>query len=109
MNLKILGIGTMALLIGGLVGLMLTPITLQNLNILLFALLGIAIFLANHRVTMDRTYGSGFRFIRYFVYLALIVGFPVYFIGNLGSWTPFYSLALTVGLTLSNWIFRQNA
>ena len=95
------------LLLIGFGGILITTIVPQNLNILLLAMLAVAIFFANQRMVLDQRVLPGISNLRYLFYFALAIGFPYYFIVT-GSMIALYSAALALGLSLANWIFRQN-
>jgi len=114
MDKKTVGLIAILCLVVGMVGMVATVILPQNLNILLLALLAIALFLENHKVLMDafygKTFGTALKVIRIIILAALVLGFAFYIIlSAIGGAviTPLFMAILSIGLFLSNRIFNQ--
>ena len=104
------GVVSSLLLIIGFLGVLSISITLQNLNILLLALLPVGLFFQNHLKTLQAAWGK-FGWLasplRYFYFGVFILGFIVYIIGNWGTWTPVFMVIISLGFFFANHIFIQ--
>jgi len=111
MESKTVGILAIICLVIGVIGVVLTVVMPQNLNILLLALLAIGMFLENHKDFMNAFYGETIgmvlKAIRILILVALVLGFAFYILTNLGVWTPIFMALLSIGLFFANRSFNQ--